>query len=48
MSTGMIEQKIKCITDCLDQRDVDLWQLRELAISEGGLVNSEYCSTVMI
>lgn len=35
--------KNKCerISSCLDQREVDLWQLRELALSDGGLVNSE-------
>ena len=37
-----MEKKVKDILSCLDQRDVDLWKLREYAISEGGLVNSEW------
>lgn len=35
-----MKNKIELISSCLDEREVDLWQLREYAISEGGFVNS--------
>lgn len=34
--------KIAIIQQVLDEQDVDLWKLRGLALSEGGLVNGAF------
>jgi hypothetical protein len=36
-----LQEKAEEINLVLLQPDVDLWKLRELALSEGGLVNGE-------
>ena len=38
------EEKAKEISALLDQPEIDLWKLRALAISEGGLVNGKEAS----
>lgn len=38
-------EKVAQIQEVLDEADVDLWRLRGLALTEGGLVNGMYyCS----
>ena len=37
-----LEEKAKAIRTVLGEPEVDLWKLRSLAISEGGLVNGEF------
>jgi hypothetical protein len=34
-----LEQKIQELNDILSQPEIDLWALRELCLSDGGLVN---------
>lgn len=38
-SSVLRREKQASIQRCLSQKSVDLWQLRELALSKGGLVN---------
>jgi hypothetical protein len=38
---NQLEDKAKEISFVLEQPDIDLWKLRTLAISEGGLVNGK-------
>ena len=37
----ILDDKALEIEAVLNQEDVDLWRLRELALSDGGLVNGE-------
>ena len=39
ISASKLAEKEREIEDVLCSPDVDLWRLRELALSEGGLVN---------
>ena len=41
-----LQRKAEEINLILLQPKVDLWRLRELALSEGGLVNGEYTCSV--
>ena len=41
-----LEEKAAEITQVLSNPKVDLWKLRELALSEGGLVNGKLLSTL--
>jgi hypothetical protein len=41
-----MQEKAEEINLVLLRPDVDLWKLRELALSEGGLVNGTYCYIV--
>jgi len=43
---GVVDNKRKAeeINLVLNEKDVDLWRLRELALSDGGLVNGKACS----
>lgn len=45
VTPGRFSDKAEEIDRILSTPDVDLWRLRELALSEGGLVNGTY-STV--
>lgn len=40
-NNSSMEQKIKDITAILSQPEIDLWALRELCLTDGGLVNDE-------
>jgi len=40
-SSNKIKTKKKIIEYCLNDTYIDLWQLRELALMEGGLLNGE-------
>ena len=43
LSTAIhLSKKAEEISLLLSEPDVDLWKLRELALTEGGLVNSEW------
>jgi len=37
--SALRQEKENCIRNCLARDCVDLWQLRELALTKGGLVN---------
>ena len=43
-----LERKAEEIEAVLSQDDVDLWRLRELALTEGGLVNGAFCEEACI
>jgi hypothetical protein len=40
--TAMLQEKADDVQRVLDEPIVDLWLLRELALTEGGLVNGQY------
>lgn len=39
-------KKEASIRKCLDSRTVNLWELRELALTKGGLVNGMFCGSI--
>jgi hypothetical protein len=41
-STALQNKKVELIRECLALDDVDLWQLREFALTRGGLVNGRF------
>jgi hypothetical protein len=41
-SMTLQEEKVDRIRQCLAQDSVDLWRLRELALTRGGLVNGRF------
>lgn len=42
LSTEQWSDKVEEINAVLSEADVDLWKLRELALSDGGLVNGKF------
>jgi hypothetical protein len=41
-SIALQNKKVELIRQCLALDDVDLWQLREFALTRGGLVNGRF------
>ena len=43
-----IQRKIQKIKSCLERNDVDLWELRELALTKGGFINGKNFTSIFV